>query len=301
VRPGNGIWIGVGVTCIGAGPPVDWMAVPGRSLLLVAGLLGLATGCTATAATGGAVPIDRGSSPPTTGVATDTSPTTPALASPTSVNPIVAAVGGVLGGQAVISRPVNDDGSRPDVHDDRVFILGDSITEAAGPGNYDTIRKQLTPLGWRVTIDAKQGRNTEHGIQELRKHQRDIHDVVVILLGHNDPVDTVAYRKKLDEITGLLADVPLVVFLTNYEFEAGRDRMNDQLRVIDALHDNVELVDWNAVAKSTKGAIGPDGLHPTERGAEALAATIAVTLGVAPDGPADTTVGTSESSPTSGS
>jgi hypothetical protein len=48
------------------------------------------------------------------------------------------------------------------------------------------------------------------------------------------------------------------------------------------------------VAKSTKGAIGPDGLHPTERGAEALAATIAVTLGVAPDGPADALADTSE-------
>ena len=58
--------------------------------------------------------------------------------------------------------------------------------------------------------------------------------------------------------------------------------MNDQLRVVDALHDNVELVDWNAVAGATDGAIGPDGLHLTRTGARALAATIAVSLGVAP-------------------
>ena len=29
--------------------------------------------------------------------------------------------------------------------------------------------------------------------------------------------------------------------------------MNDQLRVVDALHDNVELVDWNAVVERHRG------------------------------------------------
>ena len=58
-----------------------------------------------------------------------------------------------------------------------------------------------------------------------------------------------------------LGDVPLVLLLTNYEFERGRDRMNDELRLVDALHDNVQLVDWDAVAKATDDAIGPDGLH----------------------------------------
>jgi lysophospholipase L1-like esterase len=260
-----------------------------RSVPLLAGALLVVSACTATAATDGAVPIDKGTFPVVTSAPPPSSSTTTADVPPaTSPASVVAAVDSLLGGQATISRPVNDDGTRPAVRDDRVFILGDSIIEAAGPDNYDTLRRQLTPLGWKVTIDAQKGRSTQQGVTELEKHRRDIHDVVVILLGHNDPVDPLAYRKKIDEMVDLLAGVPLVMFLTNYEFQPGRDRMNDVLRVVDALHDNVELVDWNAVAENTKGAIGPDGLHPTELGAKALAATVAVSLGVAPDGPATT-------------
>ncbi len=292
------------MTCIPGEAPVDFGTVPlvpgrtspplsrpspSRFALAAVGALALVSACTATAATDGAVPIDHARDPVVTGAPTGTDGVTSASSAPsplTTVNPVLAAVDGLLGGQAQISRPVNDDGSQPDVHDDRVFILGDSITEAAGPEDYDTLRRQLIPLGWRVTVDAKRGRTTQQGIDEIEKHRHDIHDVVVILLGHNDAVDTVAYRRKLDEMVDLLSGVPLILFLTNYEFESGRDRMNDQLRAVDVLHDNVELVDWNAVAGNTKGAIGPDGLHLTELGAKALAATVAVSLGLAPDGPA---------------
>ena len=245
-------------------------------------------GCAASAASDGAVPIDEISGPTaaTTGASTvaeeATGTTGPEVAA--APDPVVEAVSDVLGGQASISRPVGDDGSRPGVSDDRVFILGDSITESAGPGNYDTIARQLLRLGWSTTIDAKSGRTTSEGLDVLRRRRRDIHDVAVVLLGHNDAVDPGAYRKRLDAIVDELAGVPLVLLLTNYEFEKGRDRMNDQLRVVDALHDNVDLVDWNAVVSSTDGAVGPDGLHLTRTGARALAATIAVSLGLAPEG-----------------
>ena len=48
-----------------------------------------------------------------------------------------------------------------------------------------------------------------------------------------------------------------MLLLTNYEFERGRDRMNDELRLVDALHDNVQLADWDAVARATDGAMVP--------------------------------------------
>ena len=193
------------------------------------------------------------------------------------------AVEEVLGGQASISRPVGDDGrgSRRST-DDRVFVLGDSITESAGPEIYDTIDGQLEALGWEATIDARAGRTTPEGLASLEHRRDDVHDVVIVLLGHNDAVDPTTYRDRLETMVAELSDVPLVLLLTNYEFERGRDRMNDELRLVDALHDNVELVDWNAVAGATDGAIGPDGLHLTRTGAQALAATIAVSLGPAP-------------------
>jgi lysophospholipase L1-like esterase len=260
--------------------------------LLTLGAAVLVSGCSSSAASHGAVPLDElhGSSTPTvSSEAESPDPTADGAApgsTPDGTDPVVAAVADVLGGQASISRPVGDDGSRPEVDDDRVFILGDSIVESAGPSYYDTIRQQLVPLGWRPTIDAQRGRTTPEGLRELEQRSRDVHDVVVVLLGHNDAVDPTAYRARIDAIVRDLADVPLVLLLTNYEFEPGRDRMNDQLRVVDALHDNVELVDWNAVVKAVPDAIGPDGLHLTRTGARALGATLAVALGLAPGGAA---------------
>jgi lysophospholipase L1-like esterase len=196
--------------------------------------------------------------------------------------PVLETVEEVLGGQASIARPVGDDGSGPLVEDNRVFVLGDSIAESAGPEIYDTIDAQLKALGWRPTIDARAGRTTPQGLEVLERRRDDVHDVVIVLLGHNDAVDPAAYRDRLETMVAELDGVPLVLLLTNYEFERGRDRMNDELRLVDALHDNVQLVDWDAVAKATDGAIGPDGLHLTRLGAQALAATMAMSLGPAP-------------------
>ena len=233
------------------------------------------------------VPLDAlaaGTSP----LVTATSPTEPSV---TDIDdavagdvpaPVLQTVEEVLGGQASIARPVGDDGSRPPVDDDRVFVLGDSITESAGPEIYDTIDGQLEALGWRPTIDARAGRTTPEGLDVLERRRDDVHDVVIVLLGHNDAVDPTTYRDRLETMVAELSDVPLVLLLTNYEFERGRDRMNDELRLVDALHDNVQLADWDAVARATDGAIGPDGLHLTRTGAQALAATMAVSLGPAP-------------------
>jgi lysophospholipase L1-like esterase len=268
------------------GRSVDWRAVSLLRRALGAAALGALTGCATTAASGGAAPGDQAPSPPTVTESTLPPDVTPDLA-PATTDPIVAKVQQLLGGQASISREVGDELQRPDVTDDRVFILGDSITEAGGPDSYDTIREALRPLGWRATVDAVKGRTTSEGLRELKRRRSSVHDVVIVLVGHNDPVDPVAYREKLDAMVKELAGVARVIFLTNYEFEPGRDRMNDQLRAVDALTDNVEVVDWNAVVDHTPGAIGPDGLHLTEEGARALAATMAVTLGVAPDGAID--------------
>lgn len=275
--------------------------------LLALGVAVLVAGCTSSAASDGGVPIGNLPASPATvsdGSGTDgggggddgtagTAMTN--VGGPGATDPVVAAVADVLGGQASISRPVGDDGSRPGVSDDRVFVLGDSIVESAGPAYHDTIREQLVPLGWAPTIDAVRGRTTPEGLRVLQQRRRDVHDAVVVLLGHNDAVDPTAYRTRMEAIVDQLADVPLVLLLTNYEFEPGRDRMNDQLRVIDAMHDNVELVDWDAVVEATPGAIGPDGLHLTRTGARALGATLAVALGLAPGGAKGT--GTRSSAP----
>ena len=182
--------------------------------LLALGAAVLVAGCSSSAASDGAVPLDElhGSSTSTAGTeAAAPDPTADrgtADSGPAGTDPVVAAVADVLGGQAAISRPVGDDGSRPEVRDDRVFILGDSIVESAGPDYYDTIRQQLVPLGWRPTIDAQRGRTTPEGLRVLQQRRRDVHDVAVVLLGHNDAVDPTAYRARIDAIVDELAGRP---------------------------------------------------------------------------------------------
>jgi lysophospholipase L1-like esterase len=263
---GAGALAGCGASGPGGGVPIDRMPV--------------ASDVATSTAPGATTAPDAGAAGPDV---TGPGPGTPETRAPGPPDPVVAAVDSVLGGQATISRPIGDDATRPDVHDDRVLVLGDSIAEAGGPQYHDTIRRQLAQLGWEATVDAVRGRTTPQGLDELERHRAEVHDVVVVLLGHNDATDAGAYRDHIEAIVDELSGVPLVLLLTNYAFETGRGRMNDELRVVAALHDNVELADWDAVVRATDGAIGPDGLHLTARGAEALAATIAVALGPAPD------------------
>ncbi|HEY8093842.1 MAG TPA: hypothetical protein VID93_08655, partial [Acidimicrobiales bacterium] len=133
-----------------------------------------------------------------------------------------------------------------------------------------------------------QGRHTAEAAQSLRAHRSGVGQVVVVLIGHNDAVDPETYRTQIERLVGLVPDARRVLLLTNYEFERGRDRMNDVLREIASedgeggAKDRIELVDWNAAVEAVDGAIRSDGLHLTTTGQEALAATIAKALGPAP-------------------
>jgi lysophospholipase L1-like esterase len=174
--------------------------------------------------------------------------------------------------------------THPEVTDDRVFLVGDSITESIGPRYSGAVCHALEPLGWNVTVDAFMGRTTAEAVQSLRSHLSSVGQVVVILIGHNDSVDPTSYRAQMTRLLDLLPDVPRVLLLTNYEFERGRDRMNQVLRDLAAIDPHIQLVDWNLVVQGTKGAIRGDGLHLTSIGEEALSDTIASALGAAPVG-----------------
>ena len=86
-----------------------------------------------------------------------------------------------------------------------------------------------------------------------------------------------------------MPDARRILLLTNYEFERGRDRMNDVLREIAAVDgdggpdDRLQLVDWNAAVEDIDDAIQRDGIHLTDSGQRALATVMAAALGAAPD------------------
>src|SRR5262249_24997905 len=148
----------------------------------------------------------------------------------TSTTAVVATVAGASSS----SSPTTTDPTRaamptvthPEVTDDRALLVGDSITESIGPRYSGAGCPALQPLGWNVTVDAFMGRTTAEAVQSLRAHLSSVGQVIVILIGHNDAVDPTSYRAQVTRLLDLVPHVPRVLLLTNYEFERGRDRMN---------------------------------------------------------------------------
>ena len=188
--------------------------------------------------------------------------------------------------------------AEPVITDNRVYLVGDSITESISSRYSGAVCDALTPLGWDVTVDAVMGRQTADAVQSLRAHLADVGQVMVVLIGHNDGIDPTSYKAQLDRLIALVPDVRRIYLLTNYQFEKGRDRMNAVLEQEAAADgtggpdDRIELVDWNTVVSGVKGAIRQDGLHLTSIGQEALAGTIASALGLAPGATPPTTTTT---------
>jgi lysophospholipase L1-like esterase len=188
--------------------------------------------------------------------------------------------------------------AEPVITDNRVYLVGDSITESISSRYSGAVCDALNPLGWDVTVDAVMGRRTTEAVQSLRVHLTDVGQVLVVLIGHNDGIDPASYKTQLDRLIALVPDVRRIYLLTNYQFEKGRDRMNAVLQQEAAADgtggpdDRIELVDWNTVVSGVKGAIRQDGLHLTSIGQEALAGTIASALGLAPGATPPTTTTT---------
>ena len=168
------------------------------------------------------------------------------------------------------------------VTDNRLFLLGDSILGSIVPQYTDEAREQLRPLGWRVTIDAVQNRTTAEGIAVIRAKRAQIGQVVVIQLGNNWDGDADRFGRQIDEIMSLLADVPLVVFMTINEFKPQQAKVNEVLGLKSFTHPRMRLIDWNAVVRANPGYLVSDRLHVNEAGAQALARVIAQAVGPAP-------------------
>ena len=190
------------------------------------------------------------------------------------------------GDSAVDTTPLPE---HPVVTDNRLYVVGDSIAESISSRYSGLICDALGPLGWDVTVDAVQGRRSDQAVRSLRANQSQVGQVVMVLIGHNDGGDPQTYRYQIGQLIGLVPDARRIVLITNYEFERGRDRMNDVLREIAAADgdggpdDRLQLVDWNAAVEGVDGAIQRDGIHLTGSGQKALAAVMAAALGRAPD------------------
>jgi hypothetical protein len=223
---------------------------------------------------------------------TSASPPTTTTRGPAGVSTVVTTTipgGAVVTGPFPTARPGIPVGQLPgngtvdpQITDDRLFLLGDSVMNTMSAANTDEARKVLEPLGWRVTMDAMDGRFTEQAVDVLRQRRRDIGQVVVILIGNNFGGDEKAIGAQFDTMLSLLTGVPKIVFLTVEEFQPVQAEVNRELQRVKSIDRRVTLVDWNSIVRAAPGANRADGLHLTPFGAAVLAGTIADAVGPAP-------------------
>jgi hypothetical protein len=185
---------------------------------------------------------------------------------------------------------VLDPGNAPQIDDNRVFMVGDSVMKAMTLGNPDALDYSVGALGWDVTVDAVVGRFTDQGLRVLEKRPDEIHQVVVLMLGNNYNGDEQNFRDLISQIRDTLADTRKIVMFTVPEYEPKQKEVNAVLREAAAEDPRFVLIDWEAITRTIKGVLSGDGIHPTEYGAQVLAQLIGNALGKAPGAGPDVTL-----------
>lgn len=126
----------------------------------------------------------------------------------------------------------------------RVLVVGDSLTVGTRLGNLGL----HDPAEW--TIDARQGRKTEAGIEPMAGHDPSSFDRVFVALGTNDYTDSEAeFASKIDQMMAVIGtDVPV----TWVNVDTGTDTLagvetgvNAALARAPERHANLTIADWS--------------------------------------------------------
>ena len=190
----------------------------------------------------------------------------------------------------------------------RILMIGDSILASTSKRYSNDMCAALVPLGWQVEIEAEVSRAIGFGVDVMRERGDVGWDVGLVFLGTNYGNDDNDYLRQLNRVVGEFGDIP-VVLVTVSEY---RDEVREVNRVIEAItevYDNLSIVDWRKITATFPELLNDDGIHPTTRGREVLAGSVALHLGPAPVGPGkcldstftDDSAGTVDGRPSSGS
>ena len=165
----------------------------------------------------------------------------------------------------------------------RVLMIGDSILASASKRYGNEVCELMTPLGWRVEIEAEVSRFVDFGLIVADKMLEQDWDAVVIFLGTNYNRDDLQYFKQMNRLINRFGDRP-VVLVTVSERDAEMVEVNEVLRALDDTYANVTIVDWAAATANDPGLLADDLIHPSEIGRLSLAMLLAQRFGTAPPG-----------------
>jgi lysophospholipase L1-like esterase len=151
----------------------------------------------------------------------------------------------------------------------RVFAVGDSVMQGAGPDLYATLPVAIPG----VEVDAAPSRQYWHAapIISARSSRAPAPAVVVVHLGTNG----VPSATQLDEVISSAADAQLVLVNVRAPREWETETNQRLADAVDRHAPRARLVDWWTLTNTTDGWLKQDGFHLTREGAVAYAHHIA--------------------------
>lgn len=162
----------------------------------------------------------------------------------------------------------------------RVLMIGDSILAALSRRYSNLACKQLTPLGWQISIEAEIGRAVEFGPRVLSAKMDETWHAAVVFLGTNYWRDQDKYEADLVRVLDRLAPRPTVLVSVS-EWRDEQREVNEVIADQVLNRDNVWFIDWRKISQ-TPGVLSSDDIHPSNEGNQLLVSLLVETLGRAP-------------------
>ncbi|NQY57812.1 MAG: hypothetical protein HRT86_15265, partial [Ilumatobacteraceae bacterium] len=190
----------------------------------------------------------------------------------------------------VIPRPVDEEGNEiqligEQVDGNRFLAIGDSIFAGTSTRYGGQMCDVLVPLGWTVAVEAEPSRSVEFGNQVLDEMLDPFSpdgewDVAAVFLGTNYRGDPVEYEAELREILMRLSPRPTILVSVAL-YRSNYVEVNEVINRLAEEFSFVTVVDWTSLSEEP-GILSGDGLHPSDRGRQALVESIAAELGPRP-------------------
>jgi hypothetical protein len=149
-----------------------------------------------------------------------------------------------------------------------LYLLGDSVMVGTAPAIAGALPD------WSTTVNAKVGLSTLAGAGIARGRGPIPGDVCVVELGSNDGADPGTLRGRIDEVMDALRGCGHVIWVNLHEFAGWVPAADAEINAAATRWPNLEIADWNAIARTDRGLTTPDGVHPSVAGRQALAALV---------------------------
>lgn len=169
----------------------------------------------------------------------------------------------------------------------RMLMIGDSILASTSKRYSNDMCTQLVPLGWQVAVEGEVSRGIDFARTVWQQRDDEPWDVVVVFLGTNYGGDEKDYLRRLNTLINDIGEVgdAEIVLITVSEYEPQQREVNQIIRAIADVYDNISVLDWSEITADVPTLLNEDFIHPTPQGRTVLAQSVAFHVGTAPGTP----------------